>query len=96
MPLDHVDRPGYENKQGVHFPMMHSDTIIRILVTHEVLHGVESSLPEEGSDMARFEAHRSEFEAIASDKFDHGQFKGMMKITKGDVLKFVAERLNSR
>jgi len=37
-----------------------------------------------------------EFEAIASDKFDHGQFRGMMKITRADVLKFVAERLSSR
>ena len=96
VPLDHVDRPGYENRQGVHFPMMHNDTIIRILVTREVLQGVASSLPGDGSDIARFEAHRKEFEAIASDKFDHGQFKGTMKIARDDVLKFVTERLNSR
>ncbi len=96
MPLDHVDRPGYENKQGVHFPMIHNDTIVRVLVTREVLQGVESLPAEDGDYIARFEAHRKELETIASDKFDHGQFKGMMKITRDDVLKFVAERLNSR
>jgi hypothetical protein len=96
MPLGHVDRPGYENKQGVHFPMTHADTIIRILVSRDVLRGAESAPPEDGGDMARFEAHRMEFEAIASDKFDHGQFRGMIKITRADVLKFVAERLSSR
>ena len=76
--------------------MLHADTIIRILVSREVLRGAESSPPGDGGDMARFEAHRMEFEAIASDKFDHGQFRGMMKITRADVLKFVAERLSSR
>ncbi len=96
MPLDHSNSAGYENERGVHFPMMHNNTIIRILATREVLQGLKSSTPEEGSYMARFEAHRKEFEAIASNKFEHGQFRAMMKITREDVLRFAIAKLNSR
>ncbi len=96
MPLNHVNVPGYENAQGIHFAMRHNDTTVRVLVTREVLQGLKSSLSNEGNDMTRFEAHRKEFEAIASDKFDHGQFKGMIKITRDDVLKFAIAKLSSR
>jgi hypothetical protein len=96
MPLAHFNSHGYEDQQGVHFPMMHNNTIIRILVTREVLQGLKGSAPEEGNYMASFEAHRKEFEAIATNKFEHGQFRAMMKITREDVLRFAIARLNSR
>jgi hypothetical protein len=46
---------------------------------------------EEDNYIARFEAHKKEFEAIASNKFEHSQFRAMMKITK-----FAIAKLNSR
>jgi hypothetical protein len=37
--LTHVDSPGYENEQGVHFAMMNGDLTVRVLVTRAALQG---------------------------------------------------------
>jgi hypothetical protein len=95
MPLEHVDRPGHENLEGVHFPMMHDAMSVRVLVIRKVLQDLRSGRPEESAYLARFEAFRREFEAIASDKFDHGPCKGKIEITSSDMVKFLVERLNA-
>jgi hypothetical protein len=95
MPLDHVDRPGYETARGVHFPMRHSDRTVRVLVPRAVLQNIQGLSHEGGGCLARFESHRREFEAVASDKFGDGQPKGKIEITSDDMLRFLVEKLNA-
>ncbi len=95
MPLAHVDRPGYENAQGVHFPMRRGDTIVRVLVARRVLETIERAPVQGDSYIARFEVFRREFESIASDKFDHGPARAKIEITADDMMKFLVERLNA-
>jgi uncharacterized protein DUF1488 len=95
MPLAHIDRPGHENALGVHFPMRHDDTTVRVVVVRRVLQDMKNSAPEDEGYLARFEAFRREFEAIASDKFDGGPFMGKVEITSSDMVKFLVERLNA-
>jgi hypothetical protein len=95
MPLDHVNRAGFENALGVHFPMRNRHTTIRVLVARRVLQDMRSSSGDGGACMARFESFRKEFEAIASDKFDHGDGRAKIEITSGDMVRFLVERLNS-
>jgi Protein of unknown function (DUF1488) len=85
MPLDHVDRPGYEDKQGVHFPMMHNVTSVRVLVTRKAIQGASPS-PEDGDYLARFEANRELFEIIARDKFEPDEPTAKITITPDDLL----------
>jgi hypothetical protein len=92
MPLRSLNRPGFENIQGVHFPMTHDETTVRVLVTHEVLQAIDGSPHEQGGHIARFEAYRREFEAIASAKYDGARFHGPLKIAPPDLLNFIAER----
>ena len=87
VPLSHVDRPAYENMQGVIFPMIHDCTPVRVLVTHEALQILERSPPEASEFMGRFEANRAALETIASEKFDDGRFEGMVRITGGDLMR---------
>ena len=95
MPLNRVSRPGIENRQGVHFPMMHNDISVRVVVTREVLQSIAGTATPQTSYMAKFEFYRREFEAIASDKFDRGE-RGALKITPSDFLQFTAERGGGR
>ena len=95
MPLSHIDRPGYETAQGVHFPMMHSDRTVRVLVPRDVLQSIQSFSREGGDCLSRFEAHRKEFEAVASDKFEGGPSTVRVEITSDDLLKFLVEKLNA-
>jgi Protein of unknown function (DUF1488) len=95
MPLAHVDRPGHENALGVHFPMRHDSTTVRVVVVRRVLQDMKSSPVDEEGHIARFEAFRKEFEAIASDKFDEGHGGGKLGITSSDMVKFLVERLNA-
>lgn len=95
MPLDHVNRPGYETTQGVHFPMRHSDRIVRVVVPRDLLQNLQSFSRESGGYLARFEAHRKEFEAVASDKFAGGPSKAKIEITSDDLLKFLVQKLNA-
>jgi hypothetical protein len=89
MGLNSMRRRGIETARGVHFAMMHDATSVRVLVAKEVLQSLAAKGPL--SLMAKFELHRKEFEAIASDKFDRGN-KGPLEITGSDVLKFAAEK----
>jgi hypothetical protein len=95
MPLDRVNRAGFENALGVHFPMRNRHATVRVLVARRVLQDMRSSNGESGACMARFESFRKEFEAIASDKFDHGEGGPKVEITGSDMVRFLVERLNS-
>jgi Protein of unknown function (DUF1488) len=95
MPLDRVNRAGFENALGVHFPMKDRHTTVRVLVARRVLQDMRSSPSDSRAYMARFESFRKEFEAIASDKFDHAQSRGKIEITSSDMVRFLVERLNS-
>lgn len=95
MPLDRTNRAGLENAQGVHFPMRNRHTTVRVLVARRVLQDMKNSPGGAGACMARFESFRKEFEAIASDKFDHGHVGGKVEITSADMVRFLVERLNA-
>lgn len=95
MPLDRINRAGFENAQGVHFPMRDRHTTVRVLVARRVLQDMRSSSTDSGACLARFELFRKEFEAIASDKFDHGHGRAKIEITSSDMVRFLVERLNS-
>jgi Protein of unknown function (DUF1488) len=95
MPLAHVDRPGHENALGVHFPMRHDSTTVRVVVARRVLQDMKSSPLDAAGHIGRFEAFRKEFEAIASDKFDDGHAATRIEITSSDMVKFLVERLNA-
>ena len=69
MPLVHVDSSAYENAQGVHFPMLHGNSIVRVVVTRAAILG-GGRPPADGRYLARFEAAREFFETIASEKFN--------------------------
>jgi hypothetical protein len=88
MPLTPVKRPGIETPAGVNFGMMHGGTSIRVVVAREVL---QDGSADRASLLAKFDLYRRQFETIASDKFDGGE-KGPIKVTRADIIKFVADR----
>ncbi|HYC26032.1 MAG TPA: hypothetical protein VEC58_08340 [Roseiarcus sp.] len=86
MPLTHVDRPGLETPQGVHFPMMDGDRSVRVLVTCEAMAG-KSVGAADGSYLARFVASRDLYEFVAREKFDPKRPVAKIEITYEDVLR---------
>ena len=68
---------------------------VRVVVVRRVLQDMKSSPLDGEGNIARFEAFRKEFEAIASDKFDGGHGGGKIEITSSDMVKFLVERLNA-
>jgi hypothetical protein len=85
LPLNHVNRPGYENAQGVHFAMRHNDTTVRVLVTRAAILG-GGKPPMDGAYLASFEARREFFESLASEKFDSDGPRAKITITREDLL----------
>jgi hypothetical protein len=83
--LTHVDSPGYENEQGVHFAMMNGDLTVRVLVTRAALQG-EGRPPADGVYLRRFEAARVFFELLANEKFDLDRPAAKVIITAADLL----------
>jgi hypothetical protein len=71
--------------------MMYGGTSIRVVVAREVLQTLADGSVAKASLLAKFDLYRRQFEAIASDKFDRGE-KGPIKVTRADVIKFVADR----
>ena len=89
MPLEPVDHPAQAGVvlEGIAFPMKIPNAgTIGVVVTYEALQEVERMAPPASEDelVARCEAHRSKFEAIASAKFDAGQKIGPIHITATD------------
>jgi hypothetical protein len=95
MPLTHVNHPGIETSQGVHFPMTNGYKILHVFVTVDALLGKDK--PSVGvSYLDRFAPNRDVFEFIASEKYRLNQSTPpKITITLEDVLS-VALRRNSR
>jgi hypothetical protein len=90
MPLTHVNSSGYENEQGVHFPMVHNNTIVRVVVTRKAIRG-GGRPPEDGRYLADFEAAREFFEMLAREKFDPSRPTAKITISGEDLLGRVVE-----
>lgn len=73
--------------------MMHNYTIVRVIVSREVLDAIPSSR-EAIDNMAKFFTFRKVFETVASDKFDRGNFKSTLKLVPQDLTSF-ADALRS-
>jgi hypothetical protein len=83
--LAHVNSSAYENEQGVHFPMMHNHTIVRILAIRAAIQG-SGRAPADGRYLARFDAAREFFELLAREKFDPVRPLAKITITSEDLL----------
>jgi hypothetical protein len=82
--LRHVDRPGYETDQGVHFPMMCGDRTVRVFVIRAAILG--RATDPGGSCAKRFEDGRQLFEILAREKFDASSPRPSITVTKEDLL----------
>jgi hypothetical protein len=73
MPLSPVAQPGtiVEDRDGVLFAMIDAGRTISVLVSRHALEDIDP--PEHGDKhIERFNEYRSQFEQIASDKYDRG------------------------
>jgi Protein of unknown function (DUF1488) len=82
--LEHVDRPGYETDQGIHFAMMCGDRTVRVFVTRAAILG--RATDPGGSCSKRFEDGRQLFEILAREKYDASSSRPSITVTKDDLL----------
>ena len=88
--LVHVDRPGLEDRLGVHFAMMFGNMSVRVFVSRAAIAGGSSHF--EGSCLARFETDRGLFEAVAREKFNPDRPVSKIMIAHEDILGAPPER----
>jgi Protein of unknown function (DUF1488) len=91
MPLDHIALPGFEDRRGVHFPMMNGNMPVRVFVPRRALQGEGAPLAE-GQYMARFKAFRDVYEAVARAKYETGVFKATATIELADIAQYLSGR----
>jgi hypothetical protein len=91
MSLDHTALPGFADRRGVHFPMMHGNAPVRVFITRAALQGEGPQL-EETQYIARFNAFRDVYEAVAKAKYDAGGIKASMTIDLADLARYLGER----
>ena len=91
MSLDRIALPGFGDRRGVHFPMMNGNAPVRIFITRAALQGEGPPL-EEAQYVARFNAFRDVYEAIAKEKFRNGGFTALMTIELVDLARYLGER----
>jgi hypothetical protein len=91
MSLDHIALPGFGDRRGVHFPMMNGDAPVRVFVTRAALQGEGAQLGE-AQYLARFDAFRDVYEAVARRKFTGGGFNASITIDLDDLAKYLSER----
>jgi hypothetical protein len=82
MALDRLNRPGFEDKRGVHFAMKHVHKTVRVFVARAAIKGAAST----GDLMPEFEANRSFYEFLASEMFDPTRPLVRLVITPNDLL----------
>jgi len=70
--------------------MMTGVTSVRVVVMREVLQEIAGTSADRAATIAKFNAYRRQFEAIASDKFDRGETRPI-EVTRADVIKFAAD-----
>jgi uncharacterized protein DUF1488 len=91
MSLDHIALPGFADRRGVHFPMMNGNAPVRVFITRAALQGEGPHL-EETQFIARFNAFRDVYEAVAKEKYSAGGFKASMTIDLADLARYLGER----
>jgi hypothetical protein len=91
MSLDHIALPGFGDRRGVHFPMMNGNMPVRIFITRAALQGEGPSL-DETQYVARFNAFRDVYEAVAKEKFRGGGFVASMSVDLADLARYLGER----
>ena len=87
MPLNSASVPAYRLWGGVLFPMFTDDgNEIGVVVTDEVLADIETPPPASDDEfVCCCEARRSQFEQIASGKFDEGVSERPIRIEEADL-----------
>ncbi len=77
MPLTSVARPGTleEDRGGVLFPMDSGTFTVRVFVSRHALEDIDQTGQVE-AQIERFDEYRTQFEQIASDKYDKGFVEG--------------------
>jgi hypothetical protein len=92
MPLENIGSEVVREENGFSFSMrvVGAQQTVRVFVSDDALEG-ESDLPEEDELRSQFENDRAALEAIASEKYCHGQVAadGVVAITLTDVVKFM-------
>lgn len=73
MPLSALEKPGalVEDREGVVFVMNDGDRAVSVLVSRHAIEDIDRPA-RRGGRIARFDEYRSQFEQIASDKYDKG------------------------
>ena len=89
MPLEHIALPGIEDGRGVHFPMMNGNTPVRVFLPRVTLQGEGAALGE-GQYMARVDAFRDVYEAVARTKFETGRFKASLTLELTDIAQYLS------
>ena len=90
MPLTDTDHPILATLDGAGFATMDGDKTVGVLITYEALDDIESPPPAKEEYVSRCEAYRSEFVAIASEKYDAGETENdgrRVRITTADISK---------
>ena len=90
MPLQKIDAKIEREAQGFAFPMRiaGSAQTVLVFVSDEVFTALGG--PADEVMLAQFDADRSELEALASEKYEHGRatVDGIIPITLSDVVSF--------
>ena len=90
MPLEPTGRSCHAVFNDVGFAMKDGERTIGVLVTHKALQIIKRPPPSsEGEYIDRCESYRSNFEAIARDKYDAGQTEmggAVVRIATDDIL----------
>jgi hypothetical protein len=82
--LAHVDRPGLETSQGVHFPMAYGHRTVRVFVTRAAIMGRSAETYD--SCASKFQEGRGFFEILAREKFNAKPRAASVAITAQDLL----------
>jgi hypothetical protein len=84
LPLAHVGHTALETAKGVQFPMMRDNKSVRVIVSREILDGINNR-GERTDAVTKFAPFRKIFESVASYKYDHGHSKGPITIVSEDL-----------
>ena len=88
MPLQHVDGEVILELAGISFAMLDGRTRVPVFVTYVAIEDIEQPRPSDHAEsLQRFQRRRSDFELIASKKFDGGQVEddGSVRVGKADL-----------
>jgi hypothetical protein len=92
MPLERIDSEIVREEQGFSFSMRvaGSQQTVKVFISDDAL-DPDTPLAEEGELRAQLDSERQALEAVASEKYCHGQVAadGVVAVTLSDVVKFI-------